>query len=128
MVSKASEDLPEPLSPVITVRVLRGISTLMFFRLCWRAPRTRIEVIAIRRVQPYRRLRWAEGTTIRPYLSCQHRAASMRVKVAFPRGRQMFEPAMRRARGKPPRARHYLRNLSGFSHLAHNRRRDPKPE
>src|SRR5271157_3720168 len=40
MVSKASDDLPEPLRPVITVRVLRGISTLMFFRLCWRAPRT----------------------------------------------------------------------------------------
>ena len=40
MVSKASDDLPEPLRPVMTVRVLRGISTLMFFRLCWRAPRT----------------------------------------------------------------------------------------
>src|ERR1039458_2154890 len=40
MVSKASDDLPEPLRPVITVRVLRGIWTLMFFRLCWRAPRT----------------------------------------------------------------------------------------
>src|SRR5271157_3794414 len=44
MVSKASDDLPEPLRPVITVRVLRGISTLMFFRLCWRAPRTLILV------------------------------------------------------------------------------------
>jgi hypothetical protein len=32
--------LPEPLRPVTTVKVLRGISTLMFFRLCWRAPRT----------------------------------------------------------------------------------------
>src|SRR5208337_2235535 len=40
MVSKASDDLPEPLRPVMTVSVLRGISTLMFFRLCWRAPRT----------------------------------------------------------------------------------------
>src|ERR1017187_1676169 len=40
MVSKASDDLPEPLRPVITVRVLRGIWTLMFLRLCWRAPRT----------------------------------------------------------------------------------------
>jgi hypothetical protein len=28
MVSKASDDLPEPLSPVITVRELRGISTV----------------------------------------------------------------------------------------------------
>jgi hypothetical protein len=40
MVSKASDDLPEPLNPVITVNVLRGISTSMFLRLCWRAPRT----------------------------------------------------------------------------------------
>src|SRR5271165_6379374 len=40
MVSKASELFPEPLNPVITVRVLRGISTSMFFRLCCRAPCT----------------------------------------------------------------------------------------
>src|ERR1700744_6616729 len=39
MVSKASEDLPEPESPVITVSVSRGISTSIFFRLCSRAPR-----------------------------------------------------------------------------------------
>src|SRR5215472_9931946 len=39
MVSNASEDLPEPERPVMTVRVFRGISTLMFLRLCWRAPR-----------------------------------------------------------------------------------------
>lgn len=47
MVSKASDDLPEPLSPVTTVRVLRGISTSMFLRLCCRAPRTEILVIAM---------------------------------------------------------------------------------
>src|SRR5260370_36442404 len=40
MVSKAREDLPDPERPVMTVRVLRGISTLIFLRLCWRAPRT----------------------------------------------------------------------------------------
>jgi hypothetical protein len=40
MVSKVNEDLPDPLSPVITVRVLRGMATSMFFRLCWRAPCT----------------------------------------------------------------------------------------
>jgi hypothetical protein len=39
--------LPEPLSPVITVKVLRGISTEMFFRLCWRAPRTVMLLIAM---------------------------------------------------------------------------------
>src|SRR6476660_9888389 len=47
MVSKARDDLPEPLSPVITVNVLRGISTEMFFRLCWRAPRTVMLLIAM---------------------------------------------------------------------------------
>src|SRR6516225_9019463 len=39
MVSKASEDLPEPESPVNTTSLSRGISTSMFFRLCSRAPR-----------------------------------------------------------------------------------------
>src|SRR5262249_28081258 len=47
MVSKASEDFPEPLRPVITVKVLRGISTEMFFRLCWRAPLTVILLMAM---------------------------------------------------------------------------------
>src|SRR6478609_9812393 len=48
MVSKASEDLPEPLSPVMTVRLLRGISTSIFFRLCWRAPCTVIRSNIVR--------------------------------------------------------------------------------
>src|SRR5579871_12543 len=43
MVSKASEDLPEPESPVNTTSLSRGISTSMFFRLCSRAPRMVIE-------------------------------------------------------------------------------------
>src|SRR3990172_357831 len=47
MVSKAREDLPEPERPVITVNELRGISRLMFFRLCWRAPRIVIFVSPI---------------------------------------------------------------------------------
>src|SRR6185312_6903186 len=45
MVSKAREDLPEPESPVTTVRVLRGMLTLTLRRLCWRAPRTVMCVI-----------------------------------------------------------------------------------
>jgi hypothetical protein len=40
MVSKASELLPEPDRPVMTVRVSRGMSTSTFLRLCSRAPRT----------------------------------------------------------------------------------------
>src|SRR5712692_7185863 len=39
MVSKASDDLPEPESPVNTTRRSRGIERLTFFRLCSRAPR-----------------------------------------------------------------------------------------
>src|ERR1700754_2655008 len=39
MVSKASEDLPEPDRPVRTGSVSRGISTSTFLRLCSRAPR-----------------------------------------------------------------------------------------
>src|SRR5918994_5403202 len=40
MVSKARLDLPEPDSPVNTISRSRGSSTLMFLRLCSRAPRT----------------------------------------------------------------------------------------
>jgi hypothetical protein len=36
--------LPEPLSPVMTVNVFRGISTLMFLRLCCRAPCTEMRL------------------------------------------------------------------------------------
>src|SRR6266852_1691594 len=44
MVSKASDDLPDPLSPVMTVKVLRGIATSIFLRLCCRAPWTVISL------------------------------------------------------------------------------------
>src|SRR5271165_1034956 len=40
MVSNASDDLPEPETPVTTVSWLCGISKSMFFRLWTRAPRT----------------------------------------------------------------------------------------
>src|SRR4051794_30932475 len=40
MVSKASDDLPDPLGPVITTSRSRGRVRLMFLRLCCRAPRT----------------------------------------------------------------------------------------
>jgi hypothetical protein len=40
MVSKASDDLPEPLGPVMTTSLSRGIEQATFLRLCWRAPRT----------------------------------------------------------------------------------------
>src|SRR5262249_9958502 len=48
MVSKASEDLPEPERPVNTTSLSRGISTSMFLRLCSRAPR----IVIARRLEP----------------------------------------------------------------------------
>src|SRR5690606_38757858 len=47
MVSKASEDLPDPESPVITISLSRGSSRSMFLRLCVRAPRMRMVSIAM---------------------------------------------------------------------------------
>src|SRR3982750_1572424 len=48
MVSNASEDLPEPDSPVNTTSLSRGISTSTFLRLCSRAPR----IVFARRFDP----------------------------------------------------------------------------
>src|SRR3989344_9146974 len=48
IVSKASDDFPEPESPVITVSLFRGIDTLIFLRLCMRAPFTRISSIRLK--------------------------------------------------------------------------------
>ena len=42
-VSKASEDLPEPLMPVMTTSLSRGMLTSMFCRLFSRAPLMAIE-------------------------------------------------------------------------------------
>src|ERR1700733_890496 len=52
MVSKASEDFPEPDNPVNTTSLSLGISTSTFFRLCSRAPRM---VIARRLEADWRR-------------------------------------------------------------------------
>src|SRR5262245_66588010 len=43
-VSKASDDFPDPLTPVTTMSLSRGISTSTFFRLFSRAPRISIVV------------------------------------------------------------------------------------
>src|SRR5215831_17780684 len=47
MVSNARDDFPEPLSPVMTTRRSRGMSTERFLRLCWRAPRTAIALLTV---------------------------------------------------------------------------------
>src|SRR5687767_9086505 len=48
MVSKASEDLPDPDRPVNTIRALRGRSRWMFLRLCSRAPRMTRRSVTLR--------------------------------------------------------------------------------
>src|SRR5512137_1127247 len=45
-VSNASVDLPEPETPVMTTNLSRGIVTLIFLRLCWRAPLMMISFIS----------------------------------------------------------------------------------
>src|SRR5271157_3275608 len=45
--SKARVDLPEPLTPVMTMKRFRGSSTSMFLRLCSRAPRITILLVGI---------------------------------------------------------------------------------
>src|SRR5690606_2037068 len=62
MVSKASEDFPEPERPVMTVSLSRGISTLMLRRLCARAPRT----ISFSSGIAGERCSWGERETRRP--------------------------------------------------------------
>ena len=57
MVSNASDDLPDPDSPVITTSLSRGISTSMFLRLCSRAPLTTIFFMATRAVASLQALR-----------------------------------------------------------------------
>src|SRR6266496_3359289 len=49
MVSKAREDLPEPLKPVMTTSLSRGISSVRFLRLCSRAPPILIKSFAMDR-------------------------------------------------------------------------------
>src|SRR5712691_1292957 len=48
IVSKASEDLPDPDKPVNTTSLSRGIDSVTFFRLCSRAPRIVIWSVGIR--------------------------------------------------------------------------------
>src|SRR3972149_6334258 len=54
-VSKAREDLPEPETPVTTVRRSWGSAREMFFRLFWRAPWIRSHEACVIRSHP---LRW----------------------------------------------------------------------
>src|SRR5215467_11843045 len=63
MVSNASDDLPEPESPVSTMSLSRGRSRLMLRRLCSRAPR--ITRSSDTKIEPTRRVHPGGGTCVR---------------------------------------------------------------
>src|SRR5437879_3900156 len=70
--SKARDDFPEPLNPVITTSLSRGISTWRFFRLCWRAPLILITCAGIltRNVEPFSQAQaHFFSTEFRPFMS-----------------------------------------------------------
>src|SRR5438045_3452838 len=54
MVSNAKDDLPEPLNPVITTSLSRGIVSVRFFRLCSRAPPILMTSLLTARTLPIR--------------------------------------------------------------------------
>src|SRR5436305_3213999 len=84
MVSKASEDLPEPESPVKTISLSRGIERVTFLRLCSRAPRIVIWSVGIR-------------TFGIPLLSCDRKRSAGGGHEPLPRP---LDPALRD--GGPP--------------------------
>src|SRR4029450_3932546 len=101
MVSKASEDLPDPDRPENTIRALRGRSRWTFLRLCSRAPRmTRRSVIlrfpsSVRgeaRLGPH--IVWTPVTTMVPDAPAFHRRPPM----------SQFDPAHLDRAGPPRRS------------------------
>src|SRR5215471_8632381 len=123
MVSKASEDLPEPESPVNTTSWSRGISTSMSLRLCSRAPR-----IAITR----RSLGLSRGGAGRRARDLSNRSFIGCALLAFPRGRHragVDHREKKKAYASPYRSRwaNLHRNLAGIVTLAGGSRAGYRP-
>src|SRR6476659_5788495 len=76
MVSKASDDFPEPDSPVNTISSSRGISRSTFLRLCSRAPRTWM-------------VRWVSGDDLLAILAIGSVLCFARSQPALQRGRTL---------------------------------------
>src|SRR5580658_1265797 len=100
MVSKASELLPEPERPVTTVRELRGMRTLISRKLCWRAPRTDMCVIAMVGYQKTAAgtakvllATWISRTTLWGYSIWQQKCRS-----TLKRARELLRQSLRRLR------------------------------
>src|SRR5262252_10091191 len=78
MVSKASDDFPEPDRPVITTSRSLGRIRSMFLRLCWRAPR--ISILSRGIVHPELGYRTSNmrSKAVRPVISMSYRGISFR--------------------------------------------------
>src|SRR4029450_9123299 len=99
MVSKASDDLPDPDRPENTIRALRGRSRWTFLRLCSRAPRMTRRSVILRfpssvggeaRLGPH--VVWTPVTTMVPDAPAFHRRPPM----------SQFDPAHVDPRHPPP--------------------------
>src|SRR5436190_5556887 len=97
MVSKASEDLPEPDRPVNTASLSRGISTSMFLRLCSRAPR----IVIARVPEPAFSWRFTLNTSsISAYPGAYSHAAFGRASPGMPGTAPMGDRLEHRKNGK----------------------------
>ena len=88
MVSKASDDLPDPDSPVMTVSALRGISTSMFFRLCTRA--------LVRKGLPFRKAHAVVGQCV-AYAIKEHKFLLDMTLDEYKQFCELFEPDLMEA-------------------------------
>src|SRR5215212_6764973 len=101
MVSKASEDFPEPDSPVNTTSLSRGISRSTFLRLCSRAPR----IVIARIWEPEADWRFALITSSITGISWRAGARSIQARTSSGRPgdrRQWVNPERRKNEGGFP--------------------------
>src|ERR1700690_2319908 len=92
MGSNASDDFPDPESPVMTTSLSRGISTSMFLRLCSRAPLMTIFFIAAGRSAGRRPL--GSGYAAKPDFQHLDSITGGATEVALPRGSEASQAAV----------------------------------
>src|SRR5690606_5367272 len=100
MVSKAKDDFPEPLGPVITTSLLRGSFTLTFLRLCCAASvTTRLSIMRARvaqSFQPPKRLLSQASFKLQSREIARTRRAAGRQESTFSQGNSWPVAAMKR--------------------------------
>src|SRR5581483_8074007 len=128
MVSKASDDFPDPDSPVITTRLSRGRSTSIFLRLCSRAPRTRISCMRLnmgRGIGSHYSALTREDAMAHLIFACKtalRSAPAASPPLDPPRNRQHQNHLRHPARGEAQRAQH--RDAERVDDVV----REPRPE